>query len=235
MILGHIGVRAGSKGVKDKNMRMLCGKPLLQYSLDQLLDHAMVDAVVLSTDGPDMYAFGQERGTLDIGLRPDELASDTASKWDVWRHALDASEAVLGKAVTHFVDLDATSPLRVPTDITNAIDLFNAEKPDMVMSCTPAKKNPYFNLVELDENGGLQVSKPLPGNVVARQQAPLVYEHAASTYVVAPEYLRRANFLYEGKVIPYVMPAERCVDIDEQEDFDYVEWRMTREAGNVAG
>ncbi len=209
-------------------MRELHGKPLLQWSLDQLIDHPLIDAVVVSTDGQEMYDFAIARGTLDIGLRPAELASDTASKWDVWRHALDAAETALGQTVDLFVDLDATSPLRDPSDITNAIELFQTEKPDMVMSCTEAKKNPYFNLVELDENGSLQVSKPLPGNVVARQLAPVVYEHAASTYVLSPAYLRRAGFLYEGHVIPYEMPAERCIDIDAEDDFDYVDWLMTR-------
>lgn len=228
MIIGHIGVRGGSKGLPGKNMKMLHGKPLLQWSLDQLLDHPMIDVVVVSTDDPEMLHFAVGKGALDIGLRPAELASDTASKWDVWRHALDAVEAKLGQKASLFVDLDATSPLRLAEDITNAIELFKAKKPDMVMSCTPARKNPYFNLVEPDETGALHVSKPLPGNVVARQQAPVVYEHAASTYVVDPDYLRSATFLYDGRVIPYVMPADRCHDIDDPNDFDYVEWLMTR-------
>ena len=228
MIIGHIGVRGGSKGLPGKNMAMLHGKPLLQWSLDQLLEHPMIDVVIVSTDDPEMLTFAVSRGALDIGLRPPELASDTASKWDVWRHALDTAEDNVGQKASLFIDLDATSPLRLPEDITKAIELFQAEKPDMVMSCTPARKNPYFNLVEPDESGALHVSKPLPGNVVARQQAPVVYEHAASTYVVDPAYLRSATFLYDGRVIPYVMPAERCHDIDDADDFDYVEWLMTR-------
>ena len=94
------------------------------------------------------------------------------------------------------------------------------------MSCCDARKNPYFNLVEMDEKGSLQLSKKLPGNVVARQQAPTVYEHAASTYVVAPDYLRSAQYLYDGHVIPYVMPPERCLDIDTEIDFKIVEFLM---------
>lgn len=94
------------------------------------------------------------------------------------------------------------------------------------MSVCEARKNPYFNLVEPDESGALHVSKPLPGNVVARQHAPVVYEHAASTYVVRPDYLKTASFLYDGRVIPYVMPAQRCIDIDEEFDFKLVEMLM---------
>jgi len=225
MILGHIGVRRGSKGVPNKNFRDLHGKPLIDWSLEQLLGHRRIDAVVVSTDHPEIYDYAIAQGTLKIGLRPDHLATDGAGKWGVWQHALAASEALIGP-VTTFVDLDCTSPLRLPTDIDAALDLFNAEGPDMVMSCCEARKNPYFNLVEPDDAGALHVSKPLPGGVVARQQAPQVYEHAASTYVLAPDYLRNSNALFDGRVIPYVMPAERCIDIDSELDFRMVSFLM---------
>lgn len=234
MILGHIGVRAGSKGVPGKNFRPICGRPLIDWSLDQLLAHPQVDAVVVSTDSPEIYEHALRKGTLPIGLRPAHLATDTAGKWGVWQHALAAAEPLLPRKVEAFLDLDATSPLRDPADITGALALFRAERPDMVMSCCEARKNPYFNLVEPDATGALHVSKPLPGGVVARQQAPVVYEHAASTYVVAPDYLRRAQGLWEGRVIPFLMPPERCLDIDTEFDFRLVEW-LLRERENAEG
>jgi CMP-N,N'-diacetyllegionaminic acid synthase len=230
MILGHIGARKGSKGVPGKNFRIIGGKPLIDWSLDQLLEHPMVGAVVVSTDDPEIYDHAVAKGALKIGLRPAHLATDTAGKWGVWQHALEASEALIG-SVAAFLDLDCTSPLRLPEDITAALTLFAAERPDMVMSCCEARKNPYFNLVEPDSSGALHVSKPLPGGVVARQQAPVVYEHAASTYVVDPAYLRRSKGLWEGRVIPYLMPPERCVDIDTPFDFRLVEILM-QEARN---
>lgn len=234
MILGHIGVRKGSKGVPRKNFKPICGKPLIDWSLDQLLKHPQVDAVVVSTDDEEIYEHAIARGTLQIGLRPDHLASDGAGKWGVWQHALEASEALIGK-VDVFLDLDATSPLRLMSDITNALELYRGKKPDMVMSCCEARKNPYFNLVEPDASGALHVSKPLPGGVVARQAAPTVYEHAASTYVVDPAYLKTAKSLFEGRVIPYLMDAERCVDIDSPFDFKLVEFLLAeqqKEASN---
>lgn len=226
MILGHIGARGGSKGVPGKNFRDLCGKPLIDWSLDQLLGNPRVDAVVVSTDDPQIYAHAVARGALEIGLRPAHLATDAAPKWGVWQHALDAAETVVGKTATAFLDLDCTSPLRLPQDIDAALDLFEAEMPDMVMSVCEARKNPYFNLVELNAEGSLRVSKELPGGVWSRQAAPKVWEHAASTYVVAPDYLRRAKTIYEGRVIPFEMPPERCADIDTPFDFRLVEWMM---------
>ncbi|MDN5787596.1 acylneuraminate cytidylyltransferase family protein [Pseudorhodobacter sp.] len=228
MIIGHIGVRKGSKGVPGKNFRAICGKPLVDWSLDQLFAEPRVDAVVVSTDDEAMYDHAIKRGALEIGLRPAELATDTAGKFHVWQHALRVTEAITGPA-SAFLDLDCTSPLRLPDDITGALDLFAQEAPDMVMSCCDARKNPYFNLVEPDASGALHVSKPLPGRVLARQQAPVVYEHVGVVYVVAPEYLRRAEGLYDGRVIPYVLSPERCHDIDNPFDWTIVEFLLQQQ------
>jgi N-acylneuraminate cytidylyltransferase len=225
MILGHIGVRKGSQGVPRKNFKSICGKPLIDWSLEQLLEHSQVDVVVVSTDDEEIYEHAVAKGTLAIGLRPAYLATDTAGKWGVWQHALEASEKLVSK-VDVFLDLDVTAPLRLMSDITSALMLYHAERPDMVMSCCEARKNPYFNLVEPDEVGALHISKPLPCGVVARQLAPIVYEHVASTYVVKPEYLKNAKSLYEGRVIPYLMEADRCIDIDSPFDFKLVEFLL---------
>lgn len=211
-----------------KNFRTLCGKPLIDWSLDQLFANPRVGAVVVSTDDPAIYAHAVERGALAIGLRPPELATDTAPKWGVWQHALAASEAICGP-VSAFLDLDCTSPLRVPEDIDGALDKFETDAPDMVMSVCEARKNPYFNLVEPDASGALQVSKPLPGGVWARQDAPVVYEHVGVVYVVDPAYLRRAKTIYEGRVLPFVLPSDRCHDIDTPYDFRLVEFLLTEQ------
>lgn len=228
MILGHIGVRAGSKGVPGKNVRMICGKPLIQWSLDQLFANPRIDQVVVSTDSQEIYDHCTAQSTLEIGLRPPELATDTAGKFAVWQHALAASEALIGPVDT-FLDLDATSPLRLPQDIDGALDLAQTELPDMVMSVCEARKNPYFNLVEPDDTGSLRVSKPLPGKVLARQQAPVVYEHVGVVYALKPDYLRTATSLYDGRVIPYVLSAERCHDIDSPFDLKIVEFLLSEQ------
>ena len=225
MLLGHIGARKGSKGVLGKNFLPIAGKPLIDWSLDQLLKNPRIDAVVVSTDDENIYEHAVKRGALDIGLRPAELATDTAPKWGVWQHALAASETQIG-TVSAFVDLDCTSPLRIPDDVSGALDMFLSESPDMVMSVCEARKNPYFNLVEPDSSGALHVSKPLPGGVWARQQAPIVYEHVGVVYVVKPDYLRNAQTIYEGRVIPFVISAERCHDIDTPYDFRLVEFLL---------
>jgi CMP-N,N'-diacetyllegionaminic acid synthase len=225
MIIGHIGARAGSKGVPGKNFRLLHGKPLIDWSLDQLFTCDRIDQVVVSTDCPDIYAHAIKRGCLDIGLRPAHLATDTAAKWHVWQHALAEVEKQTGPASV-FLDLDCTSPLRLPQDIEAGLDLFATERPDMVMSCVESRKNPYFNILETDATGALHVSKPLPGGVVARQQAPQVYDHVGLVYVLRPDYLRAAQSLFEGRVIPLVLPVERGLDVDSPFDWDIIDFLM---------
>ncbi|MBT6526114.1 MAG: acylneuraminate cytidylyltransferase family protein [Marinovum sp.] len=231
MIVGHIGARKGSKGVPGKNFRTLQGKPLIDWSLDQLLDNPRIDVVVVSTDDEDIYRHARAKNTLDIGLRPPELCTDTAPKWVVWQHALEVTEAIVGP-ISVFVDLDCTAPMRRDGDIDAALAQFAADKPDMLMSCCTARKNPYFNLVEPDATGALQVSKPLATHVVARQQAPVVYEHAGGTYVLDPTYLKSASSLFEGRVLPFLMPAERCVDIDSEFDFKIANFLMKERNSN---
>ncbi len=229
MILGHIGARKGSKGVPGKNVRPLCGKPLIDWSLDQLLENPRIDRIVVSTDDAELYEHAASRGCLEIGVRPAELATDHASKWHVWQHSLQAAEALLGP-VDVFLDVDCTCPLREQEDIDRALDLFLSERPDMVMSCCEARKNPYFNLLEVNEEGSLRVSKSLGTTVVARQHAPTVYEHGL-IYVLSPSYLKSASFLFDGRVLPSEMPPERCYDIDSELDFKVVELLMKEKLG----
>ena len=228
MIIGHIGARAGSKGVPNKNFRMLHGKHLIDWSLDQLIASDRVDHVVVSSDSPEIYEHALKRGCLDIGLRPAALATDTAAKWDVWQHALREVEKLTGPADA-FLDLDCTSPLRLPKDIDAGLDLFSAEAPDMVMSCCESRKNPYFNMLETDANGALHVSKPLPHGIVARQQAPMVYDHVGLVYVVKPAYLRTATRLFEGHVIPLIVPNERSLDVDSPFDWDVIDYLLGKQ------
>lgn len=231
MIIGHIGARGGSKGVPGKNFKDLHGKPMIDWSLDQLLACAKVDHIVVSSDDPQIYDHGLKRGGLDIGIRPDHLANDTAGKWGVWQHALEEVEKITGP-VTTFIDLDCTSPLRLQEDLDGALDLYAAEQPDMVMSCCESRKNPYFNILELDETGSLHVSKPLPGGVVARQQAPKVLDHVGLVYILNPNYLRRAASLFEGRVIPYEVPADRGLDVDSPIDWDIIEFLVGKQIQN---
>lgn len=230
MVVGHIGARKGSKGVPNKNRKPLLGKPLFLWSLNLLLDLDFIDSIVVSTDDTEIYELSLSKGAADIGLRPSSLSGDDASKWSVWQHSLQAIKSLQNEEIEVFLDLDCTSPLRLRSDVIAAKRLFDEARPDMVMSCTEARKNPYFNLVEYGLHGGLVLSKQLEsGRIFSRQKAPQVFEHVASIYVINPKFLENATEIYEGVVLPYIMPFERCWDVDEPIDFEIIEFLMRKQ------
>jgi CMP-N-acetylneuraminic acid synthetase len=163
-------------------------------------------------------------------VRPAELATSTAGKWEVWQQALQACDAhYAGEPVDLFVDLDCTSPLREVDDISRAIEQFERSPGvDAVFSVCEARKNPYFNMLEVEEDGRLRICKALPKPLVRRQDAPQVLEHVASVYVLSPAYLRRGTGLLSGRTQGYLMAPERGLDIDCEFDFELVEYLMRK-------
>ena len=225
-----IGARGGSKGVSNKNIRPLLGKPLIAWSIEQALACPEIERVVVSTDSPAIAEAAREAGAETPFMRPAELANDTAGKWEVWQHALTACEAHYGSPVDLFVDLDCTSPLRDVEDISKAISQFRASDVDAVFTVCDARKNPYFNMLEEDD-GILRICKKLPKPIVRRQDAPCVYEHVASIYVLSPDYLRRGTGLLSGRTQGYDIGTAKSPDIDSEFDFELVEYLMKKRLG----
>jgi CMP-N-acetylneuraminic acid synthetase len=225
-----IGARGGSQGVPGKNIRPLLGKPLIAWSIEQALACPRIRRVVVSTDSPAIAEVARAHGAEVPFMRPAELATSAAGKWEVWQHALQACDAhYAGEPVDLFVDLDCTSPLREVDDISRAIEQFERSPGvDAVFSVCEARKNPYFNMLEVDEDGRLRICKALPKPLVRRQDAPQVLEHVASVYVLSPAYLRRGTGLLSGRTQGYLMAPERSLDIDCEFDFELVEYLMRK-------
>jgi CMP-N-acetylneuraminic acid synthetase len=225
-----IGARGGSQGVPGKNIRPLLGKPLIAWSIEQALACPRIRRVVVSTDSPAIAEVARAHGAEVPFMRPAELATSTAGKWEVWQHALQACDAhYAGEPVDLFVDLDCTSPLREVDDISRAIEQFERSPGvDAVFSVCEARKNPYFNMLEVDEDRRLRICKALPKPLVRRQDAPQVLEHVASVYVLSPAYLRRGTGLLSGRTQGYLMAPERGLDIDCEFDFELVEYLMRK-------
>lgn len=224
-----IGARGGSQGVPGKNIRPLLGKPLIAWSIEQALSCSLIRRVVVSTDSEAIADVARSFGGEVPFIRPPELATSTAGKWAVWQHALDACDAHYeGEPIDTFVDLDCTSPLRQVEDIEAAIEQFRASpRADAVFTVCEARKNPYFNMLE-EENGRLRICKELPIPIVRRQDAPPVFEHVASIYVLSPDYLRSGTGLLSGFTQGYDIGPERSLDIDTELDFELVEYLMRK-------
>ena len=153
-----IGMRGESKGVPNKNLRILHGKPLMAYTIEQANESGLFDHVVVSTDSKKLADIAKFYGAEAWFLRPAELATDEAPKLPAIRHAFLESEKHYGHIFDVLVDLDVTSPLRKVDDITGAYKHFKDENADILITACPARKNPYFNMVELI-NGNVNLVK----------------------------------------------------------------------------
>lgn len=224
-ILVTIAARGGSKGVKNKNIRPLLGKPLIAWTIEQALKWGKASRVLVSTDSPAVAEEARVHGALAPFLRPDELAGDSAPKVPVIRHAWREAEKIYGEKYDFVVDLDATAPLRRISDIDSCVELAWEKRALMVFSVVPAHKNPYFNMVELDGAGWAKLCKKLPDAVKRRQDAPKVYDLNASIYVYSREFLEGQGLtvLTERSAV-HVMDELSGTDIDREVDFKFVEF-----------
>ena len=226
-ILCTICARAGSKGVANKNLRLINNKPLIVYSIEQAIATKLFDQIVVSSDSKEIREVALANGATFCVDRPAELATDTAPKLPAIKHCVENAEEKFGQFEV-IIDLDATAPLRESSDIIGALELLQSAQADNVITGTPAHRSPYFNLVETDVNGIVSLSKP-PANVVARRQdSPQCFDMNASIYVWRRQALFANENLFTSNTRLFVMPRERSLDIDSQADFEMVEWMMTK-------
>jgi N-acylneuraminate cytidylyltransferase/CMP-N,N'-diacetyllegionaminic acid synthase len=158
--------------------------------------------------------------------RPDELATDQAAKLPVIRHCVSEVQRRCGYVFETLVDLDATSPLRVPEDIRNAVALLESNRVGNVLTGMPARRSPYFNLVEVNASGIVELSKRPRQPILRRQDAPRCFDMNASIYVWAQQRLFGSDSLFNHDTQLYVMPEDRSIDIDSELDFQFVEFLL---------
>jgi CMP-N,N'-diacetyllegionaminic acid synthase len=229
-----ISARGGSKGLPGKNIRILLGKPLIVWSIEQALACRDIDRVVVSTDSEEIAKIARAAGAEIPFIRPDYLSTSEAGKFDVFKHALKSCEKFYNEEYEFYLDLDCTSPLRDVTDIEASIAKFRSRKNygvDGVFSICSARKNPYFNLLEIDNLGALKISKKLSSSIIRRQDAPIVYEHVASIYVLSPDYIKSSKYLLDGHLEGYDIGPEKSLDVDSDFDFTLIEYLMKKKMG----
>ncbi len=225
MILCTICMRGGSKGVKGKNLRSLHGRPLMEYTIEQAKESNIFEDIVISTDSLDITSIAEGMGLEVWFQRPKELSNDEAAKIPVIIHALHQAEDHFNKEYSLVVDLDATSPLRKVEDILGAIDHFKSQNSKNLVTVSPSRKNPYFNMLEVNDKQ-VRLVKELDKPLVRRQDAPEVYDMNASIYIWQRSQLIANKPLINKDTSWYVMPEQRSIDIDTESDFNYVEYLM---------
>lgn len=224
-ILGTICARGGSKGIPHKNIKRLGGKPLIVHTLECSLKCADLNEIVVSTDDKQIAAIAREYD-FPVLQRPPELATDTASKWDVFRQIAGIYHPDI------LVDLDTGCPFRSPEDISGCIQLLKDSEADVVATAYEAERNPYFNMVMQEAEGTMRlVSDFIMGGmkiITRRQDAPPVWNLSPSVFAIRVSALTKYEHWSRSKMQIYAVPRARALDIDTEDDWTYAEYLIGR-------
>jgi len=217
-ILGLIPARGGSKGVPGKNIKLLFGKPLIVYTIEAAKKSAYLDRLIVSTDSPEIARIAKESGAEVPFIRPAELANDTSKAIGVLKHALEFMETLDKTKYPLITYLEPPSPLRIAGDIDACIELFANGDGDSAVSVQEANQfHPI--LMKKIENGLLKpIWKEEPEGTPRQHFSPKAYMRNGAVYVFRRENIM-ASLMYGKKIIPYVMPLERSVCIDDMMDW----------------
>lgn len=227
MILGTICCRGGSKGVLGKNIRLLNGIPLITHTINTAQQSMFLNDLIVSSDSQEILDIAESNGLTITFVRPDDLATDTASKWPVFIHAVEEYEKLTGKTVRYIVDMDVTVPLKTTQDIDNAIVLaLQSPEIDVVITGYQPERNPYFNMMEIKDSGFAEMVKKTETPIVRRQDAPKVFSLTPAAYVIKKEALYQYQHWSEAKCMISEMPRERAIDIDTELDFKLIEFLL---------
>lgn len=220
-VLGIIPARGGSKGIPDKNVYPVGGKPLLAWTLDAARQARRLDRVIVSSDSERIIQVARGLGAEVPFVRPAELARDETPGIDPVLHAL---EQIPGFDIV--VLLQPTSPLRTGADIDGAIDLMLSRKAPACVSVTESADHPYW-MYRLGSIDNLVPFIDLPPAAASRRQdLPRAYALNGAVYVAHVPWLRQHRTFLTRETVGYEMPAARAVDVDCLEDLAAVEQRL---------
>ena len=222
MNVAAIFARAGSKGLKNKNQLLFRGKPLIAWSIASAFDAGCFDAVVVSTDSPDIAEIAISYGASVPFLRPSNLATDSSPEIDSWRHLLKYYEDN-NISIESLTSLPCTSPLRSTTDILKCLKLFKSKNADLVISVVPSHRNPFFKMVYLDEYNRSSLVCPSSIPIFRRQDAPVTFDMTTVCFVASSSYIKKSSSQFDGAVYAHVVSPETAVDIDTLFDFKVAE------------
>ena len=223
-ILFTICGRAGSKGIRNKNIKPFVGKQLPYYTLSAIdlylaqLGENECD-IVVNSDSPELLSIMKNSGIRPVELieRSEELGGDMVGKIDVIHNCLEIMQERKGCRYDVVVDLDITSPLRRVADMENLIETHVRTGADVTTSVVAARRNPYFNQLQRTEKG---FRKVCASNFTARQLAPDIYDMNASLYAYRPEYLRAGSQVLDGYVEVIEMYDTGILDLDHENDLE---------------
>lgn len=219
-----IPARGGSKGIPGKNIKLLGGKPLIQYTIEAALAVFHKNRIIVSTDSEEIARVADNCGVKPPFLRPAELSTDEASSYDVIQHAMKYARESLIDFDT-VVLLQPTSPFRNSAHLGEAIEKYEAGI-DMLVSVKKSDENPYYSLFEENSEGYLSKSKV--GDFTRRQDCPNVYAYNGAIYVMSADSLDKMPINQFKKVKKYVMSQQDSIDVDTELDWQIAEFIISK-------
>ena len=217
-----IPARSGSKGLPDKNIKLLNGKPLIHYSIEVAQQIFNNEDICISTDSDEYIKIVEKTGLRVPFVRPEILSTDKSTTQDVLLHCLNFYEKK-GLFYDYILLLQPTSPFREKNHLEDIL-MTNCEECDMIVSVKETESNPYYVLFEENKSGLLEKSKK--GIFIRRQDCPKVYEYNGSMYLINTKSLKNTLISNFKKIRKYEMHSKYSIDIDNQLDFDFAEFLM---------
>jgi len=217
-VLAIIPARGGSKGIPRKNIRMLAGKPLIAWTIDEAKKSKYIDRLILSSEDEEIIKVAKDWGCEVPFIRPVELAQDDTPGIEPVLHALDT----LKEKYDYVVLLQPTSPLRSVDDIDSCIEsCFSSHAPSCV-SVTEVDQHPHL-MYEVDKTGALSPFLSQKKAIYRRQDLPLVYILNGAVYIAESAWIQQSRSFLRPDTKAYAMPKERSLDIDDNVDFKIAE------------
>jgi N-acylneuraminate cytidylyltransferase len=215
-ILAVIPARGGSKGIPKKNIKNLGGKPLILYTIEQAIKSTYIDKVVVSTDCDEIASVCKQYSSIEVIMRPSELASDTAKTEQALVHACDVLEESYGVPIGAVITLEPTSPFRTSSSIDKCISTFICNNSDSVVTVVP-----FTDVLGRIVDG--EYVHLIPNQPRRRQEREVLYKESSTIYCTNAQSLREYNSVLGSTSIPVVISAEESFDINEPLDFDIAE------------
>jgi CMP-N,N'-diacetyllegionaminic acid synthase len=222
-VLGIITARGGSKGIPGKNLKLLSGRPLLDYSIDAANDTPL-DRLILSTEDKKIAEAARALGCDVPFMRPAELARDETPHLPVIQHAVKWLQDHEGYRADVVLTLQPTSPLRSAADIAAALRMLELSDADSVVSVNEVTAHAHpMRMLKVDDQGFARLfatGEPVRNRINRRQDLPKAWVMNGAIYACRTEVLfAAAPSLYGDRVVAYPMPAERSISIDDLEDW----------------
>ena len=221
--IAFIFARGGSKGLKDKNIKIFGEIPLIAHAINLAKRIKEVTEIYVSTDSKEIKAISLDYGAKIID-RPEELARDDTPEILAWKHAINHLNEI-GIEFDCFLSLPTTSPLRNNQDVISCINAVEDGK-DFVITVTPSDRSPFFNMITRGDNGLSSIVNQ--GDYYRRQDTPKTYDITTVAYASTPQNIMKTENLFSQEIFSIIIPKERSIDIDDELDFFIAEKIMER-------